>query len=109
MSGRSWSGRWGEAQRESQPRGESAGGPVLSRLVGRDYVISESRDGEWTVQWQDGYGDVAASFGGDVRLIYMALQHLADRTETEFGITVDRIWRREPLDLETDGGPTATG
>ena len=96
MSGRNWSGRWGETNREWQPRGSSAGGPVLNRLAGREYRISESNEGEWTVKWRDHNGDVVAWFGGDIRLIFMALQHLADRTDAEFGITVDRIWRLEP-------------
>lgn len=96
MSGRNWSGQWGAADREWHGRGHSAEGPVLSRLAGREYRINESRDGEWTVKWLDTYGDVVAWFGGDVHLIFVTLQHLADRTDKEFGITVDRIWRREP-------------
>jgi hypothetical protein len=48
------------------------------------------------VKWVDDNQDVVASFGGDIRLMFLALQHLADRTETEFGIVVDRIWQREP-------------
>jgi hypothetical protein len=71
-------------------------GPILNRLAGREYRISESNDGEWVVKWRDDNGDVVAWFGGDVRLIFMTLQHLADRTDAEFGIAVDRIWRREP-------------
>ena len=96
MSGRSWSGQWGIAEREWQPRGGSAEGPILNRLAGRNYSISESRDGEWTVKWLDAKGDVVARFGGDVRLVFVALQHLANRTEAEFGIAVDRVWQREP-------------
>ena len=95
MSGRNWTGRWGEANRQWQPRGQSATGPILNRLAGREYRITEN-GGDWTVQWRDGNGDVVAWFGGDVRLIFTALQHLADRTDAEFGIVVDRIWRREP-------------
>ena len=95
MSGRNWTGRWGETNREWQPRGQSATGPVLNRLAGREYRITENR-ADWAVQWRDGNGDVVASFGGDVRLIFLALQHLADRTEAEFGIVVDRVWCREP-------------
>lgn len=96
MSGRSWSGQWGIVQREWQPRGRSAEGPILNRLAGRNYSINESRDGEWTVKWLDANGDVVARFGGDVRLVFVALQHLANRTEAEFGIVVDRAWQREP-------------
>ena len=96
MSGRNWSGRWGIAQREWQPRGRSAEGPILDRLAGRNYLINETRDGEWTVKWLDDNGDVVARFGGDVRLVFVALQHLANRTEAEFGIVVDRVWQREP-------------
>ena len=96
MSGRSWSGQWGIAEREWQPRGRSAEGPILARLAGRNYSISETRDGEWTVKWLDANGDVVARFGGDVRLVFVALQHLASRTEAEFGIVVDRVWQREP-------------
>lgn len=96
MSGRSWTGRWGIAHREWQPKGRSAQGPILDRLAGRQYRITESRAGEWTVTWLDANGEVVASFGGDVRLVFVSLQHLADRTETEFGIAVDRVWQREP-------------
>ena len=104
MSGRNWSGRWGEATRDWQPRGQSAKGPILNRLAGRDYRITESNEGEWTVKWRDRNGDVVAWFGGDMRLIFTALQHLADRTDVEFGIAVDRIWRREPaLSAELEG------
>lgn len=95
MSGRNWTGRWGETNREWQPRAQMATGPILNRLAGREYRITEN-GGDWTVQWRDGNGDVVAWFGGDVRLIFTALQHLADRTDAEFGIVVDRIWRREP-------------
>lgn len=104
MSGRNWTGRWGETTREPQRRGQTAGGPILNRLAGREYRITESNEGEWTVKWRDHNGDVVAWFGGDVRLIFTALQHLADRTDTEFGITVDRIWRHEPaLSAELQG------
>lgn len=97
MSGRSWSGQWGIAQREWKPRGQSAEGPILNRLAGRKYSINETRDGEWTVKWLDDNGDVVARFGGDVRLVFVALQHLANRTEAEFGIAVDRVWQHEPV------------
>ena len=96
MSGRNWSGRWGVTEREWQPRGKSATGPVLNRLAGREFRINETKDGEWTVRWLDANGDVVARFAGDVRLIFMALQDLADRTDREFGIRVDRIWCTEP-------------
>jgi hypothetical protein len=68
----------------------------LNRLAGREYTINESRDGEWTVKWLSGSNDVVARFAGDVRLIFVALEHLADRTDSEFGIVVDRVWQREP-------------
>ena len=71
MSGRSWTGRWGVAHRNRQPRGLSAQGPILNRLAGREYRINESRDGEWTVKWLDADGDVVAWFGGDVRLVHL--------------------------------------
>ena len=77
-------------------RGLSAQGPILNRLAGREYRINESRDGEWTVKWLDGDGDVVAWFGGDVRLVFVALDHFASRTDSEFGIVVDRVWQREP-------------
>ena len=96
MSGRSWSGRWGMANREWQPRGRSAAGPILNRLAGREYRINEVRNGEWAVKWLDPNGDVVAWFGGDLRLVFVALQHLAERTESEFGIVVEPIWRQEP-------------
>jgi hypothetical protein len=96
VSGRSWSGKWGDSYREWQPRAESATGPILNRLVGRHYRINESRDGQWSVKWLDAEDQVVAQFGGDVRLVFVALQHLADRTEAEFGIAVDRVWSREP-------------
>ena len=96
MSGRSWTGRWGTTYREWQPRAQSAEGPILNRLAGREYTINESRDGEWTVKWLSGSNDVVARFAGDVRLIFVALEHLADRTDSEFGIVVDRVWQREP-------------
>src|ERR1700738_3880324 len=96
VSGRSWTGRWGVAHRNRQKRGLSAQGPVLNRLAGRDYRINESRDGEWTVKWLDADGDVVAWFGGDVRLVFAALDHFASRTNSEFGIDVDRVWQREP-------------
>lgn len=96
MSGRSWTGQWGDTYREYQARGRGAEGPILNRLAGREYQISESRDGEWTVKWLDPNGDVVAWFGGDLRLVFVALQHLADRTESEFGIVVRRIWHIEP-------------
>jgi hypothetical protein len=96
VSGRSWAGRWGDTYREWQARGQAAEGPILNRLAGRQYRINESRDGEWSVKWLDDNQDVVASFGGDIRLMFLALQHLADRTEAEFGIVVDRIWQREP-------------
>lgn len=100
VSGRSWSGQWGIAHRQWQPRAESATGPILNRLAGRHYRINESRDGQWTVKWLDPDGQVVAQFGGDMRLVFVALQHLADRTESEFGIVVDRVWNREPEALE---------
>ena len=96
MSGRSWTGRWGVTHRNRQPRGLSAQGPILHRLAGREYRISESRDGEWTVKWIDAAGDLVAWFGGDVRLVFVALDHFASRTDSEFGIVVDRVWQREP-------------
>ncbi len=96
MSGRSWGGRWGVTYREWQPKARSSEGPILNRLAGRQYRITESRDGEWTVKWLDDNGKVVARFGGDIRLVFVALQHLADRTDREFGIAVDRIWRSEP-------------
>ncbi len=96
MSGRSWTGRWGVAHRNRQQRGRSAEGPILNRLAGREYRINESRDGEWTVKWLDADGDVVAWFGGDVRLVFVALDHFAGRTDSEFGIVVDRVWQREP-------------
>jgi hypothetical protein len=96
VSGRSWTGRWGVAHRNRQPPGLSAQGPILNRLAGREYRISESRDGEWTVKWLDADGDVVARFGGDVRLVFVALDHFASRTDSEFGILVDRVWQREP-------------
>lgn len=96
MSGRSWTGRWGVTYREWQPRARSAEGPILNRLAGRLYRINETRDGEWTVKWLDTNGEVVAWFGGDVRLVFVALQYLADRTDSEFGIAVDRVWQREP-------------
>jgi hypothetical protein len=88
VSGRSWTGRWGVAHRNRQPRGLSAQGPILNRLAGRKYRINESRDGEWTVKWLDADGDVVAWFGGDVRLVFVALDHFASRTDNEFGIVV---------------------
>ena len=96
MSGRSWTGRWGVAHRNRQQRGLSAHGPILNRLAGREYRINESRDGEWTVKWLDADGNVVAWFGGDVRLVFVALDHFASRTDSEFGIFVDRVWQREP-------------
>jgi hypothetical protein len=96
VSGRSWSGQWGIAHREWQPRAEVTEGPILNRLAGRKYRINETREGEWTVKWLDAGGQTVAWFGGDVRLVFVALQHLADKTESVFGIEVDRIWRREP-------------
>ena len=96
MSGRSWAGQWGATYREWQPKAESTNGPILNRLAGRQYQINENRDGEWTVKWLDGQGHVVAWFGGDVHLVFVALQYLADRTEAEFGIAVDRVWSREP-------------
>jgi hypothetical protein len=96
VSGRSWGGRWGVTYREWQPKARSGEGPILNRLAGRQYRISESRAGEWTVKWLDDNGRVVAWFGGDIRLVFVALQHLADRTDREFGIVVDRIWRSEP-------------
>lgn len=96
MSGRSWSGQWGVAHREWQSRAESTTGPNLDRLAGRQYRIDESRDAEWTVKWLDADSHVVAHLGGDFRLVFVALQHLADRTENEFGIVVDRIWNMEP-------------
>lgn len=96
MSGRSWTGQWGVAHRNRQQSGRSAQGPILNRLAGREYRINESRDGEWTVKWLDADGDVVAWFGGDVRLVFVALDHFASRTDSEFGIVVDRVWAREP-------------
>jgi hypothetical protein len=96
MSGRSWGGQWGTTYREWQPKAQSATGPILNRLAGRQYRIDESRDGEWTVKWLDADGRVVAWFGGDMRLVFVSLQYLADRTESEFGIVVDRVWSREP-------------
>ncbi len=95
MSGRSWTGRWSRIEIGSRP-GLSAQGPILNRLAGREYRISESRDGESTVKWLDADGDVVAWFGGDVRLVFVALHHFASRTDSEFGIVVDRVWQREP-------------
>jgi len=48
------------------------------------------------VKWLDADGDVVAWFGGDVRLVFVALDHFASRTDSEFGIVVDRVWQREP-------------
>ncbi len=96
MSGRSWTGRWGVAHRNRQQRGLSAHGPIPNRPAGREYRINESRDGEWTVKWLDADGNVVAWFGGDVRLVFVALDHFASRTDSEFGIFVDRVWQREP-------------
>jgi len=96
VSGRSWTGRWGVAHRNRQQRGLSAHGPIPNRLAGREYRINESRDGEWTVKWLDADGNVVAWFGGDVRLVFVALDHFASRTDSEFGIFVDRVWQREP-------------
>ncbi len=96
MSGRSWTGRWGVAHRNRQPPGLSAQGPILNRLAGQEYRISESRDGESTVKWLHADGDVVAWFGGDVSLVFVALHHFASRTDSEFGIVVDRVWQREP-------------
>ena len=76
-------------------RGLSAHGPIPNRLAGREYRINESRDGEWTVKWLDADGNVVAWFGGDVRLVFVALDHFASRTDSEFGIFVDRVWQRE--------------
>ncbi len=56
----------------------------MDRLAGREYRINESREGEWTVKWFDAHGDVVAWFSGDVR------------TDSQFGIVVDRVWQREP-------------
>jgi len=95
VSGRSWTGRWSRIEIGSRP-GLSAQGPILNRLAGREYRISESRDGESTVKWLDADGDVVAWFGGDVRLVFVALHHFASRTDSEFGIVVDRVWQREP-------------
>ena len=103
MSGRSWSGQWGVAQRVWQSRADSTMGPILNRLAGRQYRIDESRDDEWTVKWLDPDGHVVAQFGGDIRLVFVALQHLADRTETEFGIVVDRVWNQEPQGRDASG------
>ena len=96
MSGRSWSGRWGAADRNRQAPGESAHGRTLNRLPGRDYRINEGRDGEWTAKWFDGQGNLVAWFGGDAGLMFLTLDYLAERTEHEFGVDVDRVWRREP-------------
>ena len=96
MSGRSWTGRWGVAHRNRQQRGLSAHGPIPNRPAGREYRINESRDGEWTVKWLDADGNVVAWFGGDVRLVFVALDHFASRTDSEFGIFVDRVCQREP-------------
>lgn len=68
----------------------------MDRLAGREYRINESREGEWTMKWFDAHGDVVAWFGGDVRLVFVALDHFASRTESQFGIVVDRVWQREP-------------
>ena len=95
MSGRSWTGRWSRIEIGSRP-GLSAQGPILNRLAGREYRISESRDGESTVKWLDADGDVVAWFGGDVSLVFGALHHFASRTDSEFGIVVDRVWQRQP-------------
>ena len=48
------------------------------------------------MKWLDADGDVVAWFGGDVRLVFVALDHFASRTDSEFGIVVDRVWQREP-------------
>jgi len=96
VSGRSWTGRWGVAHRNRQPPGLSAQGPILNRLAGQEYRISESRDGESTVKWLHADGDVVAWFGGDVSLVFVALHHFASRTDSEFGIVVDRVWQRQP-------------
>lgn len=110
MSGRSWSGRWGVAEREWQPTGRSGQGPILNRLAGRQYQISEGRGGDWTVKWLDDRDETVAWFGGDVRLVFVALQHLADRTDQEFGIAVDRIWENEPkLSAEMQALTDSTG
>jgi hypothetical protein len=93
---RSWTGRWRVAHRNRQQRGLSAQGPILNRLAGREYRINESRDGEWTVRCLDADGDLVARFGGDVRLVFVALDHFGGRTDSEFGIVVDRVWQREP-------------
>ena len=103
MSGRSWSGQWGVAHRVWQSRADSTMGPILNRLAGRQYRIDEGRDDEWTVKWLDPDGHVVAQFGGDIRLVFVALQHLADRTETEFGIVVDRVWNQEPQGRDASG------
>lgn len=107
MSGRSWSGQWGVAHREWQSRSESTTGPILDRLAGRQYRIDESRDAEWTVKWLDADGHVVAHLAGDFRLVFVALQHLADRTENEFGIVVDRIWNLEPDAREASASYTS--
>lgn len=97
VSGRHWSGHWGAADRKRQQPGESAQGRALNRLPGRAYRIDESRDREWTARWFDGHGNLVAWFGGDAGLMFLALDYLAERTEQEFGVVVDRVWRREPL------------
>lgn len=96
MSGRNWNGRWGASDRKPQEPGESAQGRTLNRLPGRAYRINETREGEWTARWFDDQGNLVAWFGGDSGLMFLALNYLADRTENEFGVVVDRIWRREP-------------
>ncbi len=96
MSGRKWNGRWGAAERKRQEPGESAQGRTLNRLPGREYRIDEGREGEWTAKWFDGQGNLVAWFGGDAGLMFLALDYLAERTENEFGVIVDRTWRREP-------------
>lgn len=96
MSGRNWNGRWGAADRKMQAAGESARGRTLDRLPGRTYRINEGRDGEWTAKWFDAQGNLVAWFGGDSGLMFLALDHLAERTAEEFGVVVDRIWRQEP-------------
>jgi len=109
VSGRSWSGHWGATYREWQPKPQTLDGPILNRLAGREYRINESRAGEWVVKWIDTNGQTVAWFGGDLRLVFVALQHLADRTESDFGITVDRLWLREPelsAEIQALGGVT---
>src|SRR5216684_1642171 len=32
----------------------------------------------------------------DLRLVFVALDHFASRTDNEFGIVVGRVWQREP-------------